>query len=61
MLQNVFLFHGTVRENIAFDARVPAKRRSLRRPRWLTPTNSSPTCRMVHDTIIGERGVKLSG
>ncbi len=48
--QDVFLFHGTVRDNIAVgtsitaEPRTPATRRLSRRPRSLKPTTSSRSC-----------------
>jgi ATP-binding cassette, subfamily B, bacterial len=59
--QDVFLFSGTIRENIAFgrldahedDIREAARRARLDRVIFNLPNGL--------DTIIGERGVKLSG
>jgi ATP-binding cassette subfamily B protein/subfamily B ATP-binding cassette protein MsbA len=61
VLQDVFLFHGTARENILFgrpdatDAEVIEAAKIANADEFL--------CRLSngYDTIIGERGVKLSG
>ena len=61
--QDVFLFGGTVRENIAYgrldatEAEIIARRPDRARP----GRNDRATCRDGLDTLIGERGVKLSG
>ncbi|HYG88550.1 MAG TPA: ABC transporter ATP-binding protein [Azospirillum sp.] len=59
--QNVFLFGGTIRENIAYgrlDATDDEILEAARRARLDTLIDSLPD---GLDTIIGERGVKLSG
>ncbi|MBC8138367.1 MAG: ABC transporter ATP-binding protein [Fibrella sp.] len=59
--QDVFLFAGTIRENIAYgklDATEPEILEAARRARLDEMIAQLPT---GLDTIIGERGVKLSG
>ncbi|WP_207482718.1 ABC transporter ATP-binding protein [Arenibaculum pallidiluteum] len=59
--QDVFLFGGTIRENIAYgrlEAREDEIREAARRARLDTLIDSLPE---GLDTIIGERGIKLSG
>ncbi len=59
--QDVFLFHGTVRENIAYG-RLDASEEELKRAADLSEStafiNELP---QGFDTIVGERGQKLSG
>ena len=60
--QDVFLFDGTIAENIAYaDRRARSGRGRARGARWPTPTSSSRRLPDGYDTLIGERGVKLSG
>ncbi|MBP2112954.1 ABC transporter ATP-binding protein [Paenibacillus silagei] len=59
--QDVFLFSGTIRENIAYgklDAGLPEIWQAARQARLEELINSLPN---GMDTVIGERGVKLSG
>jgi len=59
--QDVFLFSGTVRENIAYgrlDATEQEIRHAVRRARMEEVIAAMPD---GLDTVIGERGVKLSG
>ncbi|MEK3876643.1 ABC transporter ATP-binding protein [Paenibacillus sp. FSL H8-0122] len=59
--QDVFLFSGTIRENIAYgklDAGLPEIWQAARQARLEELINSLPD---GMDTVIGERGVKLSG
>ena len=59
--QDVFLFHGTVRENIAygsFDASLEEVMHAAHIAEAHTFINSLP---QGYDTVIGERGQKLSG
>ena len=61
VLQDVFLFHGTVRENILFgrpdasDEEIYAAARIANAHEFIADLSSG------YDTLIGERGVKLSG
>lgn len=59
--QDLFLFSGTIRENIAYgklDAELPEIWQAARRAHLEELINSLPE---GMDTVIGERGVKLSG
>lgn len=59
--QDVFLFGGTIRENIAYgrlDASLDDIREAAKRARLDTMIESMPE---GYETMIGERGVKLSG
>jgi subfamily B ATP-binding cassette protein MsbA len=61
VLQNDFLFDGTIRENLLFarsDATDAEIREAARRAHVLEFTDRFPD---GLDTVIGERGVKLSG
>jgi subfamily B ATP-binding cassette protein MsbA len=61
VLQNDFLFDGTIRENLLFarsDATDAEIRQAARRAHVLEFTDRFPD---GLDTVIGERGVKLSG
>ncbi len=61
VLQDVFLFHGTVRENIVFgrpdasEAETIAAARAANAHEFITRLPDG------YDTMIGERGVRLSG
>jgi ATP-binding cassette subfamily B protein/subfamily B ATP-binding cassette protein MsbA len=61
VLQEVFLFHGTVRENILFgrpgatDEEMTNAARVANAHQFITELPEG------YDTLIGERGVKLSG
>jgi ATP-binding cassette subfamily B protein len=59
--QDVFLFHGTVAENIAYGTFGPPSRKLSRRPALPRPTALSEQLPEGYDTIVGERGQKLSG
>lgn len=59
--QDVFLFSGTIRENIAYgklDAKLPEIWEAARRAHLEDLIQNLPD---GMDTVIGERGVKLSG
>jgi len=59
--QDVFLFHGTVRENIAYgypDATLPAIIQAAKLAEAHRFIEALP---QGYDTIVGERGQKLSG
>jgi ATP-binding cassette subfamily B protein/subfamily B ATP-binding cassette protein MsbA len=61
VLQDVFLFHGTVRDNILFgnpeasDAQIAEAARVANAHDFVTAMPEG------YDTLIGERGIKLSG
>jgi len=59
--QDVYLFHGTIRENVAYglvDADTAAIRRAARQAAILDFIDELPE---GLDTLVGERGIKLSG
>ena len=60
--QDVFLFDGSVRDNIAYGRHDAHATRRSRTPR-AAPTRTSSSIKLPegYDTFIGERGVKLSG
>ena len=62
VLQETFLFDGTIRENVAFCA--PRRHRGAD-PRRLPDRAGGRVRRALrrtaYDTVVGERGVKLSG
>lgn len=61
VLQDVFLFHGTVRENILFG-RPDATEEEMRRAAEIANAQEFiDRLSSGYDTLIGERGVKLSG
>jgi ATP-binding cassette subfamily B protein/subfamily B ATP-binding cassette protein MsbA len=61
VLQDVFLFHGTVKENIQFgrldasEAEIVAAAKVANAHEFISSLSDG------YDTLIGERGVKLSG
>jgi ATP-binding cassette subfamily B protein/subfamily B ATP-binding cassette protein MsbA len=61
VLQDVFLFHGTVRQNILFG-RPDATEKEMIEAAQIANAHEFITCLPEgYDTLIGERGVKLSG
>ncbi|HEY9422170.1 MAG TPA: ABC transporter ATP-binding protein, partial [Thermoanaerobaculia bacterium] len=58
--QDVYLFHGTIRENIAYSSDVPLEEveRAARLAQLHDFVASLP---QGYETLVGERGVKLSG
>ncbi|MCL4832500.1 MAG: ABC transporter ATP-binding protein/permease [Caldilineaceae bacterium] len=61
VLQDVFLFHGTVRDNILFG-RPDATEEEMREAATIAnATEFIDQLPQGYDTVIGERGVKLSG
>jgi len=61
VLQNVFLFHGTVRENILFGRQDASEEEMIRAARVANAQEFIEHLPEKYDTLIGERGVKLSG
>jgi len=59
--QDVFLFDGTVAENIAYASRSPSIEEVRRAARVAHADGFIEAMSEGYDTIIGERGVKLSG
>ena len=61
VLQDTFLFDGTIRENVAFSRpEAQRRRRSGRVPHRPRGRIRGIVCGR-YDTVVGERGVKLSG
>jgi subfamily B ATP-binding cassette protein MsbA len=61
VLQDSFLFDGTIRENIAFSRPRAAEEQILRACKIARVDEFAERFADGYDTIIGERGVKLSG
>jgi ATP-binding cassette subfamily B protein len=61
VLQDVFLFHGTVRENIQFGNPEASERDIVRAAQVANAHAFICDLPDGYDTMIGERGVKLSG
>jgi len=61
VLQNVFLFHGTVRENIAFGREGATEEMLINAAKIANAHEFIQKLLEGYDTLIGERGIKLSG
>jgi ABC-type multidrug transport system fused ATPase/permease subunit len=61
VLQESFLFDGTIRENVAFSRPGAAEEEILRACRIARVDEFAESFAEKYDTIVGERGVKLSG
>ena len=61
VLQDVFLFHGTVRENILFGNPDATEAEMIRAAQVANAEEFIARLPDGYDTLIGERGVKLSG
>ncbi len=61
VLQDVFLFHGTARENIAFGRPGATEEEMLEAAKIANAHEFITQLPQGYDTVIGERGVKLSG
>ncbi len=61
VLQDVFLFHGTVRENILFGKPDASEEEMIRAAEIANASEFIDKMPNGYDTLIGERGVKLSG
>ena len=61
VLQDVFLFHGTVRENILFGRPGAGETEMREAARVANAVEFIEKLPDGYDTVIGERGVKLSG
>ena len=61
VLQDVFLFHGTVRDNILFGRADASDKEVREAARVANATDFIESLPEGYDTLIGERGVKLSG
>lgn len=61
VLQDVFLFHGTVMENIKYGAPDATDEEVYNASRLANADNFIVELENGYDTIVGERGVRLSG
>lgn len=61
VLQDVFLFHGTVRENILFGRPEASEAEVIEAAKVANAHEFIVELPQGYDTVIGERGVKLSG
>jgi len=61
VLQDVFLFHGTVRDNILFSRPGATEEEVLSAAKTANAHEFIVRLPQGYDTVVGERGVKLSG
>src|SRR5438445_4242885 len=61
VLQESFLFDGTIRENVAFSRPFATEEEILRSCRIARVDEFAERFEKGYDTVVGERGVKLSG
>jgi subfamily B ATP-binding cassette protein MsbA len=61
VLQDTFLFDGTIRENVAFSRPLAAEQDIMDACKIARVDEFAETFEKKYDTIVGERGVKLSG
>ena len=61
VLQDTFLFDGTIRENVAFARPEATEEEILAACRVARVDEFAETFENKYDTVVGERGVKLSG
>jgi ABC-type multidrug transport system fused ATPase/permease subunit len=61
VLQDTFLFDGTIRENVAFSRPDASEEDVIRACRLARVDEFAEGFDQGYDTIVGERGVKLSG
>ena len=61
VLQDTFLFDGTIRENVAFSRPDASEQQIMDACRIARVDEFAETFTEKYDTIVGERGVKLSG
>jgi ATP-binding cassette subfamily B protein len=61
VLQDVFLFHGTVRDNILFSRPGATEEEMIQAGKTANADEFIARMPNGYDTLIGERGVKLSG
>jgi len=61
VLQDTFLFDGTIRENVAFSRPEAGDEEVLRACRLARVDEFAEGFEKGYDTVVGERGVKLSG
>ncbi len=61
VLQDTFLFDGTIRENVAFSRPEASEEQILAACRIARVDEFAERFELKYDTVVGERGVKLSG
>src|SRR5437016_2439851 len=61
VLQETFLFDGTIRENVAFSKPEATEEEILAACRIARVDEFAESFEQTYDTVVGERGVKLSG
>jgi subfamily B ATP-binding cassette protein MsbA len=61
VLQETFLFDGTIRENVAFARPEASEEEIMAACRIARVDEFAETFEKQYDTVVGERGVKLSG
>ncbi len=61
VLQDTFLFDGTIRENVAFPRPEATEEEVLRACRLARVDEFAEAFEKGYETVVGERGVKLSG
>jgi subfamily B ATP-binding cassette protein MsbA len=61
VLQESFLFDGTIRENVAFSRPAASEEEILRACRIARVDEFAESFADKYETVVGERGVKLSG
>ncbi|HEY6290119.1 MAG TPA: ABC transporter ATP-binding protein [Terriglobia bacterium] len=61
VLQDTFLFDGTIRENVAFSRPGATEAQILAACRIARVDEFAERFELKYDTVVGERGVKLSG
>jgi len=61
VLQESFLFDGTIRENVAFSRPEASEEQIMRACRIARVDEFAESFAEKYDTVVGERGVKLSG
>jgi ABC-type multidrug transport system fused ATPase/permease subunit len=61
VLQETFLFDGTIRENVAFSRPAATEEQILAACRIARVDEFAESFEKKYDTVVGERGVKLSG
>jgi ABC-type multidrug transport system fused ATPase/permease subunit len=61
VLQETFLFDGTIRENVAFSRPAASEQEILEACRMARVDEFAESFEKKYETVVGERGVKLSG
>lgn len=61
VLQDIFLFNGTVADNIAYGSKAASKEDIIRAAKIARAHEFISELPLGYDTVTGERGVKLSG